>query len=47
MVEEAVDRAEQPAFEGRMGINAALDPVRVRVDAQMRSVSDEEPSPSI
>jgi hypothetical protein len=33
---EAVDRAEQAAWEERMQLNAVLDPVPVRVDARMR-----------
>jgi len=36
MVEEALDRAEQAAWEGRMDINAVLGPLPVRVDARMR-----------
>jgi HK97 family phage prohead protease len=35
-VEEALDRAEQAAWERRMRINMVLAPVPVRVDAQMR-----------
>jgi hypothetical protein len=38
-VEEALDRAEQAAWEGRMDINAVLDPVPVQVDARMRPVT--------
>jgi HK97 family phage prohead protease len=36
LVQEALDRAEQAAWEGRMGVNMVLDPVPVRVDARMR-----------
>lgn len=46
-VNEALARAEQAAWEGRMGVNAVLDPVPVRVDARMRPVSSEDGSPSV
>jgi hypothetical protein len=36
MIRESLDRAEQAAWEGRMDINAVLDPAPVRVDARMR-----------
>jgi hypothetical protein len=39
MVRESLDRAEQAAWEGRMGVNLVLDPVPVRVDARMRPVT--------
>jgi HK97 family phage prohead protease len=38
-IEEALARAEQAAWEGRMGVNMVLDPVPVRVDARMRPVT--------
>ena len=46
-VEEALDRAEQAAWEGRMRINMVMDPVPVRVDARMRPVRGERVSPSV
>lgn len=36
LVREALDRAEQAAWEERMRINMVLDPVPIRVDARMR-----------
>ena len=39
LVQEALDRAKQVAWEGRMDINTVLDPVPVRVDARMRPVT--------
>jgi len=39
MIEEALARAEQAAWESRMQLNAVLDPVPVRVDARMRPVA--------
>jgi HK97 family phage prohead protease len=39
MIEEALARAEQAAWESRMQLNAVLDPVPVRVDARMRPVT--------
>jgi len=47
LAQEALDRAEQAAWEGRMGVNMVLDPVPVRVDARMRPVSSEDGSPSV
>jgi HK97 family phage prohead protease len=38
-VEEALDRAEQAAWEGRMGVNMVLDLAPVRVDARLRPVT--------
>jgi HK97 family phage prohead protease len=39
LVQEALDRAEQAAWESRIQLNAVLDPVPVRVDARMRPVT--------
>jgi HK97 family phage prohead protease len=39
LAQEAVDRAEQAAWEERMRINTVLDPVPIRVDARMRPVT--------
>jgi hypothetical protein len=35
LAEKSLDRAEQAAWEGRMGVNMVLDPAPVRVDARM------------
>jgi HK97 family phage prohead protease len=39
LVQEALDRAGQAAWEERMRINTVLDPVPIRVDARMRPVT--------
>ena len=39
MIEEALARAEQAAWEGRMYTNLVLDRVPVRVDARMRPIT--------
>jgi len=39
MVTEALDRAEQAAWERRTNINTVLNPVPVQVDARMRPVT--------
>lgn len=39
LIRESLDRAEQAAWEGRMGVNMVLDAVPVRVDARMRPVT--------
>jgi hypothetical protein len=39
LVRESLDRAEQAAWEGRMGVNLVRVPVPIRVDARMRPVT--------
>ncbi len=39
LAQEAVDQAEQAAWEERMRINTVLDPVPIRVAARMRPVT--------
>jgi hypothetical protein len=39
LVRESLDRAEQAAWEVRIGVNMVLDRVPVRVDARMRPMT--------
>ena len=45
VIQESIDRAEQAAWERRMGDNMVLDLVPVRVDARMRPVTSGTTSP--
>jgi HK97 family phage prohead protease len=45
LAEKSLDRAEQAAWEGRMGVNMVLDLPPIRVDAKMRPMAVDEASP--